>query len=141
MKYFTLVELCKTNKNLENTPNPEQIDNLNYLVDLILDNAREKLGSPITISSGYRSVAVNKAVGGSSSSQHIRGQAADLICSDNAKLFQIIKEQGKFDQLIWEFGNDKQPNWVHVSITKYGKNRNQCLKSISQKGKTVYKTI
>ena len=141
MKYFTLVELCKTNKNLENSPNPEQIGNLTYLVDTILDYAREKLGKPITISSGYRSQAVNKAVGGVSSSQHTKGQAADLQCSDNAKLFKIIQEQGKFDQLLWEFGNEKQPDWVHVSISKYGKNRNQCLKSIKQNGKTIYQTI
>lgn len=141
MKYFTIVELCKTNKNLENSPNPEQIGNLTYLVDLILDNAREKLGKPITISSGFRSQAVNKAVGGVNSSQHTKGEAADLICYDNKKLFEIIKEQGKFDQLIWEYGNDKQPSWVHVSVTKYSRNRNEVLRCKRINGNNKYEKI
>jgi len=141
MKYFTIVELCKTNKNIENSPNPQQIENLTYLVDLILDNAREKLGKPITISSGFRSQAVNKAVGGVSSSQHTKGEAADLICSDNKKLFEIIKEQGKFDQLIWEYGDAKQPSWVHVSVTKYSRNRHEVLRCKRINGKTKYEKI
>ena len=141
MKYFTIAELCKTNKNIENSPNPQQIENLTYLVDLILDNAREKLGKPITISSGFRSQSVNKAVGGVISSQHTKGEAADLICSDNKKLFDIIKEQGKFDQLIWEYGDDKQPSWVHVSVTKYGRNRREVLRCKRIKGKTKYEKI
>lgn len=141
MKYFTIAELCRTNKNIENSPNPQQIENLTYLVDLILDNAREKLGEPITVSSGFRNPEVNRAVGGSSTSQHLKGEAADLICYDNKKLFEIIRQQGKFDQLIWEYGDDKQPSWVHVSVTKYGRNRREVLRCKRIKGKTKYEKI
>jgi len=138
MKYFTLDELTRTNKPIENIPTMKEVENLEFLVDLILDPAREKLGKPITISSGFRSQAVNKAVGGVSSSQHTKGEAADLICSDNKKLFEIIRQQEKFDQLIWEYGTDIEPAWVHVSVTKYGRNRREVLRCKTINGKASY---
>ena len=141
MKYFTKKELVATSHNVVNEPNAEQLANLEFLVELILDPARELFGKPIKISSGFRSYALNKKVGGALTSQHSQGEAVDMQCSDNAKLFDIIKKQGKFDQLIWEFGNDSQPDWVHVSVSKYGRNRREMLKAKRVNGKTSYTKI
>jgi zinc D-Ala-D-Ala carboxypeptidase len=99
MKYFTINELTKTSTGISNIPNAEQIANLIYLVENLLDKAREQLGMPITVTSGYRSEKVNKAVGGVATSQHTKGEAVDLVCRDNAKLFNILKTMN-FDQLI-----------------------------------------
>lgn len=125
MKYFTIEELCETNTGLANEPTQLIIDNLTYLVDNVLDPAREALGSPIGVNSGYRSKAVNDHVKGKSNSQHLVGQAADLDAGtkdDNKKLFNIIKAFGKYDQLI----NEYDFSWVHVSYTK-GFNRKQLV--------------
>lgn len=126
-KYFTLNELTDTNTGLINNPNKDEIDNLKVLVEKVLDPARELLGKPITVTSGYRSPLVNRKVNGSKTSQHIKGEAADIKCEDNKKLFDIIVNNIEFDQLIWEYGDDNQPAWVHVSFKK-DKNRNQILK-------------
>lgn len=127
MKYFTVDEMCKTNTGLANVPTKEESDNLVFLIEKLLDPARQKLGLPIKISSGFRSQAVNRRVGGVFNSQHTKGEAADLVCTNNAKLFEILKTM-KFDQLIWEKGNSVQPAWVHVSIKRIGINRGQILK-------------
>ena len=127
MKYFTINELTKTNTGISNIPNAEQVANLIYLVENLLDKAREQLGMPITVTSGYRSYAVNKAVGGVATSQHTKGEAVDLVCKDNAKLFNILKTMN-FDQLIWEKGNSIQPAWVHVSLKRIGINRKQVIR-------------
>lgn len=111
------------------------------LVEHVLDPAREELGGPIKVTSGYRSADVNKAVGGSPTSQHTKGQAADLVCSDNRKLFDIIRHLPEYDQLIFEFGDDTAPAWVHVSYVRSGKNRKQILRAKSVRGKTVYTTM
>lgn len=134
MIHFTLKELISTSTGLPNEPNLEQIKNLTALVDNILDPARIKLGKPIKVSSGFRSKSVNKKVGGSSTSQHLKGQAADLKCYDNKTLFNIIKELGNYDQLINEFDY----SWVHVSFRADGKNRKQILKAYKKNGRTVY---
>lgn len=126
-KYFTLNELTETNTGLINNPNKDEIDNLKILVEKVLDPARELLGKPITVTSGYRSPLVNRKINGSKTSQHIKGEAADIKCEDNKKLFEIIKDYFEFDQLIWEYGDNNQPAWVHVSFKK-DKNRNQILK-------------
>ncbi|MFV0501732.1 MAG: D-Ala-D-Ala carboxypeptidase family metallohydrolase [Bacteroidales bacterium] len=127
MKHFTINELTKTSTGISNIPNAEHIANLIYLVDNLLDKAREQLGMPITVTSGYRSENVNKAVGGVATSQHTKGEAVDLVCGNNAKLFNIIKTMN-FDQLIWEKGNSIQPAWVHVSLKRNGINRKQIIK-------------
>ena len=127
MKHFTINELTHTGTGLPNVPNNEQLKNLVALVDNILDPLREKFGHPITISSAFRSNAVNIKVKGAATSQHLKGQAADLKCSDNAKLFDIIRKELPFDQLIWEAGDDTQPSWVHVSFNA-GHNRGEVLK-------------
>lgn len=128
MKYFTMEELCYTRHDVENKPNEEQKTALTILVNKVLDVAREKLQNPIMVTSGFRSEKLNKLVGGASSSQHCKGEAADLDCSDNKKLFDILSEL-EFDQLIWEKGDDKQPAWVHVSYKRIGKNRKQKLRT------------
>ncbi|MDR1848113.1 MAG: peptidase M15 [Bacteroidales bacterium] len=127
MKYFTIKELTKTNTGLKNEPNEIELQRLEYLINEVLDPVREALGMPITVTSGFRTQEVNKKVGGVVTSQHCRGEAADLVCNDNAKLYTTIKRLGKYDQLIWEKGNDQQPAWVHVSY-KFGINRKQELR-------------
>ena len=136
MKHFTMNELSRTSTGLDNTPNVEIIDNLTALVDNVLDPLRELIGMPIHVSSGYRSAAVNKAVKGAANSQHTKGEAADISCKNNGLLFRLIRDNFTFDQLIWEFGDDNYPAWVHVSYSK--KNRKQVLRAIKVKSKTKY---
>lgn len=122
-KNFSLSELTVTNSGLPNVPNAEQIANLEILVNSILQPLRDQFGKPIRVTSGFRSDAVNKHIGGSKTSQHCKGQAADLVCEDNALLFGIIRKNFKFTQLIWEGGNSIQPAWVHVG---YDPNNLKC---------------
>ena len=120
MKYFTIKELIKsttaTAKKIDNTPTKEVEDNLTKLVDKILDPLREAYGKPIKVNSGYRCPKLNRAVGGSATSQHVLGQAADITGGsklENKILFDLIKSlKLPFDQLIWENGGV----WVHVSF-------------------------
>lgn len=127
MKHFTIDELCRSEKarqlGIKNTPADNIINSLSDLVENVLDPARELLGSPITVNSGYRSPALNKAVGGAATSQHVKGEAADLDCCDNKRLFQLIRDQLPYDQLI----NEHNYAWIHVSYRK-GNNRKQQLK-------------
>lgn len=127
MKYFTIEELTRsataTARGIDNTPTPEIKANLERLVDKVLDGLREIYGKPITVNSGYRCPELNKAVGGSKTSDHVNGFSVDITASckkENAILFQIIKDNFDFDQLIWEKGNSEYPDWVHVS---YNPNR------------------
>ncbi|HLP05102.1 MAG TPA: D-Ala-D-Ala carboxypeptidase family metallohydrolase [Paludibacter sp.] len=136
-KHFTLDELTVTHSGLLNVPNKASIDALTLLVNNVLDPVREMLGEPIIINSGYRSLRVNKAAGGVATSQHLSGEAADMDCSDNAKLFHLIRDHFVFDQLIWEGGDDKQPAWVHVSYKLQG-NRGEVKQMKVIKGKKTY---
>lgn len=121
MKYFTIKELCKsstaTAKGIDNSPNSEIVKNLEQLIDNILDPLRERYGKPITVNSGYRCSELNKAVGGSKTSQHMKGLAADITVGSpkkNKVLFDLIKEMDlPFDQLI----DEKKLSWVHVSYS------------------------
>lgn len=135
-------------KGIANVPNEEQISNMKLLAEkvfepmrLYISNNIRKKNTPIQINSFFRSAEVNKAVGGSTTSQHCKGEAIDIEChySDftNKDLFLLIKGKSVFDQLIWEFGDDKQPAWVHVSFNK-DNNRKQVLRAISENGKTKY---
>ena len=133
-KNFTLKELCVTKTGIHNEPNAEQKEALRLLAVNILQPARDALG-PIKVTSGFRNAKVNAAISGSRSSQHMKGEAADLQCKDNAALFQFIKTL-EFDQLIWEFGDKEQPDWVHVSFAK--KNRKEILKASKKNGVTKY---
>lgn len=143
MKYFTIKELTKsptaTKLHIDNTPNQEQLKNLELLVDNILDPLREKYAHPITVTSGFRCLKLNTSIGGSKTSQHMKGQAADIKGYDNKKLFEEAKKLN-FDQLIWEFGNDEQPAWIHISYNPT-KNRHQILKAVKVGGKTIYKHL
>lgn len=136
-KYFTLEELTATNTGLPNAPTTEVRVNLSELVKNILDPARTLFNAPISVTSGYRSLVVNKRVGGAAASQHCKGEAADLKCVDNAKLFRIIRDNFMFDQLIWEGGDGNQPDWVHVSFRAQG-NRNEVLRMTKKNGKSTY---
>lgn len=145
MKYFTLKELCKSEtarrKGIDNTPGPEEESNLHALVDNILDPLRGAWGKPIVVTSGYRCPALNKAVGGAASSQHMKGQAADIEAysrskADNKTLFELLRKLGlPFDQLINEFDYD----WIHVSFGP--QNRRTVLAAVKQGGKTIYKKM
>lgn len=121
MKYFTIKELCKSStatlKKINNSPNSEIIKNLELLVKNILDPLRENYGKPITVNSGYRCLELNQAVGGSKTSQHMLGLAADITVGSpklNKQLFDlIIHLKLPFDQLI----DEKNYRWIHVSYT------------------------
>ena len=107
--------------------------------------SRHTTGAPIKINSFYRGPKLNEAIGGSTKSQHCKGQAIDIDDTygnmSNADMYYWIKENLNFDQMIWEFGDDKNPNWVHVSYVNDEDNRNRCLKAYKEKGKTKYKII
>jgi zinc D-Ala-D-Ala carboxypeptidase len=111
MKYFTLSELTKTNTGLLNVPNVIQVYNLSMLVENVLDPARYLLGEAIHINSAFRTPEVNRAVKGAPASAHMRGQAADIQCSDNRKLFKLLKNDFNFTQLI----NERNFAWIHIS--------------------------
>lgn len=147
-KYFILAELTPslTAKRLgiKNDPTPEHLECLKLLSTNVLDKVREHFDKPIWVSSGYRSKALNDATPGSSpTSQHCLGEAADLDQDgrgtgvSNKMVFDYIKDHLEFDQLIWEFGTDANPDWVHVSFSTKRK-RKQVLKAVRVKGKTQY---
>lgn len=125
MKYFSFKEFEKssvaTSKGIDNTIKDMHVKhNIELLVSKILDPLRETYGKPITISSGYRCDALNRAVGGSKTSQHCSGKAVDIVSkNNNRKLYElIIKLDLPFDQLILEKGTIKNPMWIHVSYDK-----------------------
>ena len=131
---------------IDNTPTAEHLENFKLLADKVFEPIREHFKTPIFISSGYRSKALNSFIKGSLTSQHCTGQAIDIDMDGsngevtNRMVFDFIKNKLDFDQLIWEFGTDFNPDWVHVSYVK-GKNRKQKLKAIRTSGKTTYLAI
>ena len=129
-------------RGVSNMPTPEHIENFKKLAENIFQPIRKHFGKPIHISSGYRSAALNKAIGGAASSQHCKGEAIDIDMDGttitNAQVFNYIKDNLSFDQMIWEFGTDKNPDWVHVSYSSSGKQRKQILKAVKTNGKTSY---
>jgi len=129
-------------KGISNMPTPEHIENFKKLAEKVFQPIREHFGVPIHISSGYRSKELNTAIGGSLSSQHCQGEAIDIDMDGttitNKQIFDFIKNNLNFDQLIWEFGTDKNPDWVHVSYESTGKQRKQILVAKRVGGKTTY---
>ena len=123
-----------TTHGINNKMNESQIASAKLLCENVFEPLRSYLNTPIKISSGFRSVQLNKMIKGSSTSQHCKGEAMDLQIG--AKGFNFIKDKLDFDQLIWEFGNDENPSWVHVSYSS--KNRKQVLKATKKNGKTIY---
>ena len=132
-------------RGIDNTPNDEQLNNMETIAEEIFEPLRAYVGGPIKINSFFRCPELNKAIGGSSKSQHCKGQAMDIDDTygkmTNAEMYHWIKENLDFDQMIWEFGDDNNPNWVHVSYVSPEKNRKVCLNAYKEKGRTKYKTI
>lgn len=149
--HITLAEATRSEAasrdGLDNTPNQEQITNMKLWAEKVFEPLREhiskkrKKDTPIRINSIFRSEAVNKAIKGSKTSQHMKGEAGDIETNypdfTNKDLFLAIKERGVYDQLIWEFGTDKEPDWIHVSYSKVN-NRRQILKAIKSPEGTKY---
>ena len=129
-------------RGISNMPTAEHIENFKKLALNIFQPIREHFGKPIIISSGYRSAELNKAIGGSLSSQHCSGEAIDIDMDEtditNAQIFNYIKDNLNFDQMIWEFGTDANPDWVHVSFAANRSQRKQILVAKKVNGKTTY---
>jgi hypothetical protein len=131
---------------IKNDPTDEHLLNMITISEKVFEPLRKHVGGPIKINSFYRGPELNKAIGGSSKSQHCHGQAIDIDDTfghaTNAVMYMWIKENLSFDQMIWEFGDDKNPNWVHVSYVSDEENRNRCLKAYKDEfNKTKYMVI
>jgi zinc D-Ala-D-Ala carboxypeptidase len=145
-KNLALAEVIRSEtakrKGISNMPTPEHIENFKKLAEKIFQPIREHFGVPILISSGYRSKELNTAIGGSLTSQHCQGEAIDIDMDGtsitNKQIFDFIKDNLDFDQMIWEFGTETNPDWVHVSYESTGKQRKQILKAVKQGGSTKY---
>lgn len=127
---------------IKNIPTEDHMFNMITLCTEIFEPLRKWVGGPIKISSFYRSDELNKAIGGSKSSQHCTGHAMDIDDvyghKTNAEMFDFIVTHLDFDQIIWEFGDNNNPDWVHVSYVE-NNNRRNALKAVKEKGKTIYK--
>ena len=134
-----------TRRGINNTPNDEQLANMELVAEKVFEPVREWVGGPIKVNSFFRSPDLNKAIGGSTKSQHCKGQAIDIDdtfnTATNAEMYHWIKDNLDFDQMIWEFGNDDNPDWVHISYVSEDKNRNRCLLAYKENKKTKYKVI
>ena len=132
-------------KGIDNEPNKEQLANMKLVANNVFEPLRVFINGPIKVNSFFRSPDLNKAIGGSTKSQHCKGQAIDIDDTygkaTNAEMYWWIKENLDFDQMIWEFGNNDNPDWVHVSYVSPDKNRNRCLKAYRENGKTKYMVI
>lgn len=144
-EHFALAEFTRSESakrhGVSNEPTPEHLENIKVLCEKILEPIRTKFG-PLNISSGYRSKVLNHYIGGSLSSQHCEGKAADIDQDgmdgvSNTEIFNWIKDNLDFDQMIWEFGDNNKPDWVHVSYNGV-KNRKQVLRALKVNNKTVY---
>ena len=149
-KNLSLNEVIKSNtalrRGIDNTPNEEHLKNLKYVAEKVFQPIREHFGVPIYISSGYRSQALNEAIGGSPRSFHSHGMALDLDQDgrnkgvSNADVFYYIKNNLQFTELIWEFGDEDNPNWVHVAIAPGREDEKKIKIAERVNGKTTYST-
>ena len=125
---------------INNNPGEYEFTNMVNIAINVFEPLRLWVGGPIRINSFYRCEDLNRAIGGSSRSQHCQGRAMDLDDvhghKTNAEMFKYIKENLNFDQLIWEFGDEENPDWIHVSYVSEDQNRNRCLKAYKSNGKT-----
>lgn len=145
-KNLSLAEMIRSESakrnGISNIPTEEHLSNMKKLAINVFQPIREHFNVSIHISSGYRSLDLNKAIKGSKTSQHCTGEAIDIDMDGtnitNKQVFDYIKNNLVFDQLIYEFGDDKNPSWVHVSYESSGKQRKQILKATKKNGKTVY---
>ena len=129
-------------RGLDNTPNEEQLKCMKEVAENLFEPIREWVGGPIKINSFFRGEPVNTAIGGSTRSQHMKGQAIDIDDTfghkTNAEMYHYIKDNLDFDQMIWEFGDDKNPNWVHISWVSHRPNRKKLTIAKRIDGKTRY---
>ena len=134
-----------TRLGVDNTPNDEQLTNMELVAEEVFEPLREWVGGPIKINSFFRGLPLNTAIGGSKKSQHMKGQAMDIDDNyghaTNAEMYHWIKANLDFDQMIWEFGDDDEPNWIHVSYVSKEDNRNRCLRAYKSNCKTLYNVI
>ncbi|HNW91226.1 MAG TPA: D-Ala-D-Ala carboxypeptidase family metallohydrolase, partial [Bacteroidales bacterium] len=125
---------------IPNIPGNAEIKSMQLVAQTVFEPVRSYIDKPIKITSFFRSWALNRAIGGSASSQHVLGQAIDMEHTEgftNLEIFNLIRQRGIFDQLIWEHGTDFEPDWVHVSYRPTN-NRKQVLKAEKVNGKTKY---
>ena len=147
--HITYAEAIHSNtakrKSIDNTPSQTQVDAMKLLAEKVFEPLRKWVGGPIKVNSFFRSIALNETIGGVASSQHCKGQAIDIDDvygrKTNAEMYKWVKENVDFDQMIWEFGTDMQPNWIHISYVSEEENRNKCLKAYKEHGRTKYKVI
>ena len=147
--HITYAEAIHSNtakrKGIDNTPSEAQVVAMKLLAEKVFEPLRKWVGGPIKVNSFFRSEILNESIGGASSSQHCKGQAIDIDDvygkKTNADMYHWIQTNLDYDQMIWEFGTDMQPNWIHVSYVSEEKNRNKCLKAYKEHGKTKYKVI
>lgn len=146
-EHLTIKEATKsataTRLGIDNSPTIAHLEALKTTAEMIFEPVRKHFNVPIAVTSGYRSKALNDAIKGSSRSQHCHGQALDIDADvfggvTNKEIFEFIKNKLDFDQLIWEFGDDNNPAWVHVSYTP-GVTRGEVLKAFRTDGRTKYK--
>ena len=145
-EHLTLEEVTKsataTRLGISNIPSEEHLDNLKKLAIFVFEKIRSKFNTPIYIISGYRSKELNDAVGGATKSDHMNGMAIDIDMDDkgtvtNKEIFNYVKDNLEFSKLIYEFGNDENPDWVHISYDENNLN-NTVLKAVKINGKTKY---
>ena len=129
-------------RNLDNIPNEDQLKCMKEVSENLFEPLREWVGGPIKINSFFRGEPVNTAIGGSTRSQHMKGQAIDIDDTfshkTNAEMYHYIKDNLDFDQLIWEFGNDENPNWIHISWVSHRPNRKKLTIAKKVNGRTRY---
>ena len=128
---------------IDNQPNALQLLAIKIMADCLFEPLRDWVGGPVKVNSCFRSEELNEKIGGAKNSQHMANNGAAIDIDDsydhktNAEMFYHIKDRLDFDQLIWEYGTDKNPDWVHMSYKKEG-NRKQVLKAVKVNGKTEY---
>ena len=129
-------------RDLDNTPNEDQLKCMKEVAENLFEPLREWVGGPIKINSFFRGEPVNTAIGGSTRSQHMKGQAIDIDDTfghkTNAEMYYYIKDNLDFDQMIWEFGDDENPNWLHISWVSHRPNRKKLTIAKKVDGKTKY---
>ena len=127
---------------LDNDPNSEQLHCMQDIAYNLFEPLRKWVGGPIKVNSFFRGEPVNTAIGGSKTSQHMKGQAIDIDDTfkhkTNAEMYHYIKDNLDFDQMIWEFGDDKNPNWIHISWVSHRPNRKKLTIAKKANGRTKY---
>tara|TARA_R100001463_G_scaffold87864_2_gene142510 strand:- start:930 stop:1391 length:462 start_codon:yes stop_codon:yes gene_type:complete len=129
-------------RDLDNTPNEDQLKCMKEVAENLFEPLREWVGGPVKINSFFRGEPVNTAIGGSTRSQHMKGQAIDIDDTfghkTNAEMYRYIKDNLDFDQMIWEFGSDENPNWLHISWVSHRPNRKKLTIAKKVNGRTRY---